>query len=152
MTDTPRFTANFSRKVMEKSFPFERTEKDWLISICNADANNVRHVPGFDRVEYFHFDDVIDDEDPWGPTEADIDRIVATINEARELNKNVWVNCHAGICRSGAVVVLLEMLGWTYVADYSIKPIPNMIVLEMLRKRFDELQHSWEVDPGSVDL
>ena len=39
--------------------------------------------------------------------------IVALLNTALQSNMNVLVHCHAGICRSGAVVEVASMMGFT---------------------------------------
>jgi protein-tyrosine phosphatase len=68
------------------------------------------------------------------------------IMKARALNKNVWVHCHAGVCRSGAVVEVLSLLGWTVSSQYSPRRIPNTHVFKLLRLQFEELKNSWELD------
>ena len=77
-------------------------------------------------------------------------QIATFIKEARDLKKNVWANCHAGICRSGAVVSLLVDLGWEY-ADSAESPgrIPNHLVYDKVRKHFPELKQSWD-KPGLI--
>lgn len=39
--------------------------------------------------------------------------IVALLNTALQSNMNVLVHCHAGVCRSGAVVEVAQMMGFT---------------------------------------
>ena len=39
--------------------------------------------------------------------------IVAALNTALQSNMNVLVHCHAGVCRSGAVVEVASMMGFT---------------------------------------
>lgn len=39
--------------------------------------------------------------------------IVALLNTALQNNMNVIVHCHAGVCRSGAVVEVAQMMGFT---------------------------------------
>lgn len=132
--------------MIETAFPFETSCKDWLISIADHDVADALVSPHarFDRVLFLKFDDSEEEDDPHAISEQDVDKIIMLIDEALVLNKNVWVNCHAGICRSGAVVEVLELLGWTVVDDYSIPRIPNRLVFNKIRRRFDSLRNSWE--------
>lgn len=140
-----RFTANFSRACIERGIPFAIEPNHWLISIADKDAEPAAVVNPFDRILFLHFDDEEDSHNPNAMTEKDLADIVSFINEARQHDASVWVNCHAGICRSGAIVEVLEMLGWT-VADHWMvnKRIPNRLVLQSLRRCFPEIRQSWE--------
>jgi rhodanese-related sulfurtransferase len=147
----PRFTANFPKAIFGKGlgggpFPFELTDRDWLISINDAAAFPPELKQPFDRVATFFFDDESNPEWPGIMPVEDAVRMADFIKEARDLNKNVWAHCHAGICRSGAVVEVLSLLGWTVADDHSPRRIPNTHVFKLLRLQFDELKNSWELD------
>jgi predicted protein tyrosine phosphatase len=147
-------TANFPRSYIIETygrFPFHCDEEDWLISIADPAAYNAVPKARFDRVLFMNFADV-EEDNCGGIGEDQAAQIADFIKEARTLKKNVWVNCHMGMCRSGAVVRLLGELGWE-IASYSGQPerIPNLRVYEMVRKHFPELQQSWD-DESSDDL
>lgn len=136
-------TANLSRKVAE-NFPFPRTPQDWMISISCHD-HDAPNLPEFDKLLSCVFDDV-DDDEPHTITVEQAQQIAEFINEAKKLEKNVWVHCHAGICRSGAVVEVLLLLGWHFVDnDFSESRIPNKTVFNRIRQQFPELRYSWEI-------
>src|SRR6185503_19534296 len=58
----------------------------------------------FKHVHQFVFDDVSDPEDPTSITDLQAKQIADIMQEALENNRNIICHCHAGICRSGAVV------------------------------------------------
>lgn len=141
-----RFTANFPRAVVESGFPFDRTPaKDWLISISDVDTPNVRPVHGFGWIMFARFNDTEDPTDPHCISDETALQIVALIEEARKANANVWVNCHAGMCRSGAIVEVLRLLGWVVADEFSPRRVPNLLVFNKIRMHFSELLNSWEV-------
>jgi len=135
-----KFTANFSQATIETRFPMEVGEKDWLISIVDVGAADARVAQPFDKVFRFCFDDC-EHTTQWDTamSPAQAQRMGFVIARARDLDKNVWVHCHAGIYRSGAVVEVLNLLGWTVVNDFSIPRIPNRRVFNLLREEFPEL-------------
>lgn len=145
----PRFTGNFSleRITSPGAFPFEVAERDWLISITDPDFGDASVFPKFGRIERFRF---WDEEFP-GPgatglfSDQDAERMAEFIKQAEQQQANVWVHCHAGICRSGAVVMVLVDLGWEHCENwhYCAKPIPNRLVSKMLSSRFEQLRQSW---------
>jgi predicted protein tyrosine phosphatase len=57
--------------------------------------------------------------------------IVALLQRALEKSMNVVVHCHAGICRSGAVVEVASMMGFTPTERLRI---PNMRVKHKMMK------------------
>ena len=146
-------TANFPRGTIQgyrgHNFPFPVTDDDWLVSITDSNGDDVKVECRFGRVLFLQFNDT----DKVGKGEITNDQalqIATFIKEARDLKKNVWANCHAGICRSGAVVSLLVDLGWEY-ADSAESPgrIPNHLVYDKVRKHFPELKQSWD-KPGLI--
>jgi predicted protein tyrosine phosphatase len=75
----------------------------------------------FKEIHQFEFLDA-EDGDPF-PEEAMItteqaETIVALFYKALDRNMNVLVHCHAGICRSGAVVEVGSMIGFTPTERY----------------------------------
>lgn len=140
-------TANFPRSVINEvgkdRFPFHVTDNDWLISIADTDALNVVPKKPFGRVLFMSFNDC-EYNAAGRMTEAQADQMAEFILEAMKLQKNVWVNCHMGICRSGAVARLLNELGWEMDDRHSPERRPNMHVYQTLRKRFGQLKQSWD--------
>lgn len=139
-------TANFPLAAMYNGkFPFEVGVNDWLISITDF-GNKVQPTPiPFQRVYEFAFEDTNDEYSAASMTVMQAISMAHIIKDARDFRCNVWVHCHAGICRSGAVVQLLIDLGWTFEPN-SISPVrnPNTLVYNMLRKQFPELEQSWD--------
>lgn len=141
-------TANYPRDIITGragfSFPFEAGDNDWLISICSRNDEDAPVEKNFGKVLFMKFDDVGAGRDG-RITACEGHQVADFIKEAKEKKKNVWVNCQAGICRSGAIVSLLVDLGWEY-ADSSVSPgrIPNHYVYDVIRKHFPELKQSWD--------
>jgi protein-tyrosine phosphatase len=76
----------------------------------------------------FEFLDAEDDdrfEDEVKISDDQAKEIVRLLQHALDNNMNVMVHCHAGICRSGAVVEVGTMMGFT--ATERLR-IPNMRV------------------------
>jgi hypothetical protein len=147
-------TANFPRATLvNKNFPFTLTEKDWLISITDKGGVNLLQTKDiFNNVLFMQFQDT-NNTDPManGITDAQALEIAEFIKDAKHFKKNVWVNCHAGVCRSGAIVSLLIDLGWEF-QDSSMSPmrIPNYLVFKKVSSHFDELKQSWNVSDNTL--
>lgn len=63
------------------------------------------------------------------------------IRAVKTKQANLWVNCQAGISRSGAIVDILLMLGWTDLnSPLQEKRHPNPIVWHKLISHFPELK------------
>lgn len=58
-------------------------------------------------------------------TDEDALRLVGLLQRALDKHMNVVVHCHAGICRSGAVVEVAAMMGFTATDRYRQ---PNLLV------------------------
>lgn len=168
-------TANFPRSIINETygeFPFVVGDDDWLISIADIGAYNTAPKVKFGNVLFMNFADVEFSTPNGKPTRKALEKlammgamtgpqaqqIAEFIREARALKKNVWVNCHAGMCRSGAVVRLLLELGWEE-AKYPGQPtrVPNLLVYDRVRKHFPELSQSWDcvvsmMDPNRLQI
>lgn len=158
-------TTNFDRATIHElrgRLPLAIDDDDWLISIADKDALNARPKQRWGRVLFTNFQDVDLDtgghiETPkaaaalaklGGITLAQAEEIADFIKEGRALGKNIFANCHAGMCRSGAVVRVLLELGFEE-QKYSGQPtrIPNIFVYNRIRKHFPELNQSWDWTP-----
>lgn len=136
-------TANFPRKVIETRFPFEVGPQDWLISIIDVGCQPAQVRSPFDRVWTWCFADVqVHERGAMTPEQAQ--KMANVIHHAKAMQKNVWVHCTAGMCRSGAVVEVLNLLGWSIVDGFSPERVPNDHVFNLLRLQFPELRQSWE--------
>lgn len=135
------YTANFPRSVINESygkFPFYTDDDDWLISIRDPATYPVDIKPRFGRVLELEFLDVdlLKIDGGFSPELAE--ETVRFIAEAKKLKKNVWVHCHAGVCRSGAIVEFLIDQGWK-LKDHELVPgrVPNPRVYSLLHNAKD---------------
>lgn len=137
-------TANLSRATAV-NLPFNVNHRDWLISISCVNHGPPYITAPFGRIEFFKFDDVEADDTDFVPmTEQQAEEMAKVIFEAKEQGKNLWVHCYAGICRSGAVVEVLKLLGWYVDEEWVLQErIPNQHVFNLLRKACG-LKHSFE--------
>lgn len=140
----PLFTANLSRRQVEAGVPFEVGLNDWLISINDFDGATPNFANKWQEVLEVFFDD-IEEEQEEAINVFQAFQIASFINRARHQQKNVWIHCTAGICRSGAVVEVLKLLGFTVAEDFrASERIPNSRVFSLVRWQFDDLRYSWE--------
>lgn len=145
-------TANFPRAVVmgvsSTPLSFHPTENDWLISITDFNNEDAKVIDGFGKILFEKFDDTTDYLDRKSITNEQAKEIAEFIDEAKLRNKNVYVNCHAGICRSGAIVEVLGLLGWDIQNQLVESPgrIPNSLVFDKVRKHFPSLKQSWDVE------
>ena len=95
-------------------------EDSWLIQITDPAYYPPIPKQNFFIVSQFEFLDAEDEDiEKYGyPEEALIsdkqaESLVRILKKALEMDLNVLVHCHAGICRSGAVVEVAQMMGFT---------------------------------------
>jgi predicted protein tyrosine phosphatase len=129
-----RFIENISWDDCKNGRHYDCGENSMLIQI--ADPATFFPVPkhNFKMVKQFEFLDA-EDEDGF-PDEAKISDeqafdIISLLKYALENHMNVVVHCHAGICRSGAVVEVASMMGFTPADRYRQ---PNVRVKTKLMK------------------
>ena len=92
----------------------------------------VKHL--FKYEEEFEFLDAEDSDgfpDECKISDAQAEKLVTLLRFALEHHVNVVVHCHAGICRSGAVVEVASMMGFTPTDRLRI---PNMRVKHRMMK------------------
>jgi predicted protein tyrosine phosphatase len=88
----------------------------------------------FKEVYCFEFLDAEDEDgfdEDFKITDSQAKEIVMLLQHALETNMNVLVHCHAGICRSGAVVEIGSMMGFTPTERYRQ---PNLRVKSKMMK------------------
>lgn len=107
---------NVSKNDVANAHHFDPGPNSMLI--CINDPATEPTIPKFPFaiVQFFEFLDV-EDSDTWCPEEAKIsdeqaEQLVHLLQHALHWNMNVIVHCHAGICRSGAVVEVATMMGF----------------------------------------
>jgi predicted protein tyrosine phosphatase len=113
---TVRFIENVSKSDVFNGHHYDAGENSMLIRIQDPATEFGKVKYPFKEVYEFEF---LDAEDPDGfPDECKIqdeqaEQIVDLLKRALENRMNVVVHCHAGICRSGAVVEVATMMGFT---------------------------------------
>ena len=88
----------------------------------------------FKEVHCFEFLDAEDEDgfdEDFKISDSQAKEIVMLLQHALETNMNVLVHCHAGICRSGAVVEIGSMMGFTPTERYRQ---PNLRVKSKMMK------------------
>ncbi len=150
MEPFPLTCINLSRELAE-SVPFDVGHRDWLISISDTDSRDANVTAPFGRILFMKFDDIDDDDSQavkygWVPfSDGQAAKLAYFTQWAMKEEKNLYVNCHAGVSRSGAVVEALKLVGFRYVEnEYSPYMIPNATVLKKLRIALGLVQ-GWEV-------
>lgn len=104
-----------------------------LIQIADPASGFITPKRQFEQVFQFEFLDIERDGDQtlmeFAITRQHGQEIVAILQTALDQNRNVVVHCHAGICRSGAVVEVGTMMGFDSTNRYRQ---PNMLVKHTL--------------------
>jgi protein tyrosine phosphatase len=124
------FIENVSRANIEEAFHSEAGENAMLIQICDFFDSPPKPLRDFKIVMQFAFDDV-EDEGATSISDRDAELIIDSLRYARDHNMNVIVHCHAGLCRSGAVVEAGIHLGFN---EPDRRRIPNGLVKQKLFK------------------
>ena len=138
---TIRWIENVAASDVSTGFHYDCGPNAMLISITDPAGWKPLPKHNFREVHEFEFLDA-EDEDGF-PDECKIsdeqaEQLVALLNRAKENAMNVVVHCHAGICRSGAVVEVATMLGFTATDRYRQ---PNLRVKSKMMK---VLGHTYE--------
>ena len=116
-----RWIENVSWDDVKNGWHSDMGENAMLIQI--ADPATFFPVPKHTFKETYQFEFLdAEDGDPW-PEEAMISdeqakELVHLLVRALDNSMNVLVHCHAGICRSGAVVEVGSMIGFTPTERY----------------------------------
>ena len=138
---TIRWIENVAASDVSTGFHYDCGPNAMLISITDPAGWKPLPKHNFREVHEFEFLDA-EDEDGF-PDECKIsdeqaEQLVALLNRAKENAMNVVVHCHAGICRSGAVVEVATMIGFTATDRYRQ---PNLRVKSKMMK---VLGHNYE--------
>jgi predicted protein tyrosine phosphatase len=113
---TVRFIENVSKSDVFNGHHYDAGINSMLIRIQDPATEFGKIKYPFKEVHEFEFLDA-EDEDGF-PDECKIQdeqaaELVRLLKHAQEKHMNVVVHCHAGICRSGAVVEVATMMGFT---------------------------------------
>lgn len=129
-----RWIENVARDDIRHGWHYECGDNAMLIQISDPPGDHPTPKRKFKEVYQFDF---LDAEDRDGfPEEAKISdeqaaEIVRLLQHALDNCMNVVVHCHAGICRSGAVVEVASMMGFTPTDRYRQ---PNLRVKHKMMK------------------
>ncbi len=88
----------------------------------------------FKETHIFEFLDIEDNDeyvDEFGVTDEQAEQLVALLRKAIEQQMDIVVHCTAGMCRSGAVVEVGVMMGFT---DPLVFRLPNTRVKQKMMK------------------
>jgi rhodanese-related sulfurtransferase len=113
---TIRWIENVSRDSVRNGFHYDCGENSMLIQISDPPGDHPKPKYAFKEVYGFDFLDAEDadgfDED-FKINDEQAAELVRLLQRALDNSMNVVVHCHAGICRSGAVVEVATMMGFT---------------------------------------
>ena len=156
-----RWIENVSKQDVNLGWHMDAGPNAMLIRIQDpaTEFGNIARKEMFREVHEFEF---LDAEDADGFDEGfkisdeQAQQLVALLQRALDNSMNVVVHCHAGICRSGAVVEVGKMMGFTPTDRFRM---PNLRVKHKMMKALgwtydsDEKQTStggWVTDGGIV--
>lgn len=121
-------------------------KKDFFISIQHDREWHIK-TPIPRNTLYLEFADYVDKGDEVGNpfrriTDTQAADIAAFMRLVKGRQGNLWVNCYAGIARSGAIVEIALKLGWWKDLEHPIQETryPNPLVYAKVKKLFPELE------------
>ena len=131
-----RFIENVSKQDVALGFHMDAGPNAMLIRIQDPATffGRIARADMFKEVHEFEFLDAEDSdgfEDEVKISDEQAAELVRLLQHAKENHMNVVVHCHAGICRSGAVVEVATMLGFTPTDKYRQ---PNLRVKHKMMK------------------
>ena len=131
---TQRFIENCSKSDVFNGHHYDAGPNAMLIRIQDPATEFGKIKYPFKEVYEFEFLDAEDEdgfEDECKIQDEQAEQLVALLKRALENRMNVVVHCHAGICRSGAVVEVASMMGFTPADRYRQ---PNVRVKSKMMK------------------
>jgi predicted protein tyrosine phosphatase len=131
-----RWIENASKQDVALGFHMDAGTNAMLIRIQDpaTEFGKIKHTHMFKEVYEFEFLDAEDAdgfEDECKISDEQAQQLVNLLQHALDRSMNVVVHCHAGICRSGAVVEVASMIGFTPVDKYRQ---PNLRVKHRMMK------------------
>ena len=154
-----RWIENVSWDAVKNGWHSDMGDNSMLIQIADPATFFPQPVKTFREVHQFEFMDV-EDNDPF-PDECKVSdeqaaELVRLLQHALDNSMNVLVHCHAGICRSGAVVEVGTMMGFTATERFRM---PNLRVkhkmMQVLGLTYDanepqSFTNGWVTESGIV--
>jgi predicted protein tyrosine phosphatase len=133
---TQRFIENVSKQDVALGWHMDAGPNAMLIRIQDPATffGKIARAEMFKEIHEFEFLDAEDEdgfEDECKIQDEQAAELVRLLKHAQENHMNVVVHCHAGICRSGAVVEVASMMGFTPADRLRI---PNMRVKHKMMK------------------
>ena len=131
-----RFIENVSKQDIALGFHMDAGPNAMLIRIQDPATyfGRIARADMFKEVHEFEFLDAEDKdgfEDETKISDEQAAELVRLLQRAKENHMNVVVHCHAGICRSGAVVEVATMMGFTPSERFRM---PNLRVKHKMMK------------------
>jgi predicted protein tyrosine phosphatase len=113
-----RWIENVSKSDVKLGFHMDAGSNAMLIRIQDpaTEFGEIKHAEMFKEVHEFEFLDAEDEdgfEEDAKISDEQAAELVRLLQHAMDKSMNVIVHCHAGICRSGAVVEVATMMGFT---------------------------------------
>lgn len=113
-----RWIENVSKSDVKLGFHMDAGSNAMLIRIQDpaTEFGEIKHAEMFKEIHEFEFLDAEDEdgfEDECKISDEQAAELVRLLQHALDKSMNVIVHCHAGICRSGAVVEVATMMGFT---------------------------------------
>jgi hypothetical protein len=129
-----RWIENVSWDDCKNGWHSDMGENAMLIQIADPATFFPEPKKAFKEIHQFEFLDV-EEKDPF-PEDCKCSpevaaRLVELLQHALDNSMNVLVHCHAGICRSGAVVEVGEIMGFTPTDRFRA---PNLLVKHRMMK------------------
>lgn len=149
---TIKFIENVSKSDVTLGYHMDPGVNTMLIQIMDPGEEFPTPLPiyNFKETHQFEFLDAEDQDgfpDEVKISDAQAQQLVSLLKHALDRHMNVVVHCHAGICRSGAVVEVASMMGFT---PGDRLRIPNMRVKHRMMKvlgwTYDENEKSEPVN------
>lgn len=131
---TQRFIENISMADAHNGHHYDPGPNSMIIRIQDPATQFYPTKFHFKYEEQFEFLDAEDSDgypDECKISDAQAEKLVTLLKFALEHNVNVVVHCHAGICRSGAVVEVATMMGFTATDRFRM---PNLRVKHKMMK------------------
>ena len=129
-----RWIENVSWDDVKNGHHSDMGENSMLIQIADPATFFPQPKKQFREVYQFEFLDA-EDNDPWDDefkiSDMQASELVCLLQYALNHSMNVLVHCHAGICRSGAVVEVGIMMGFTATDRFRQ---PNLRVKQKMMK------------------
>lgn len=97
------FIENVSRSDIRTGMHSDAGPNSMLIQISDIISEHPAPLKAFKEIHQFNFEDIEEDEE-WACTDTQAAELASLLRHAMNNHMNVIVHCHAGLCRSGAVV------------------------------------------------